>query len=182
MAVIKLKQIDGLVYNDLKTLYLIENNDELTQLFRFDSNLSFNLLRTMIKEKTLTTNLNEILEGLFNSVICTKQKYADTYKGLDEHFAKQEKTKKYPKWYGKEKVEAEIKANGGVATTQQRGMLAINDLKNTWSQLNALGIKDTLGDTRVISDESWRVLIATVGIMQTKANQIIKESKIKKVK
>lgn len=58
---------------------------------------------------------------------------------------------KLPKWYGKRKILADIKNQGEDATSLQNLMLTLNELKNTYANLNTLTIKDYFTDEENLS-------------------------------
>lgn len=83
------------------------------------------------------------------------------------------KSPKLPKFYGKNKVEADIKAQGGKATELQKAMLAMNEMRNIYSKLLRKGISDTLNGTDNISDEDARTIVAMVRTMNKKLAPIL---------
>jgi translation elongation factor EF-4 len=84
-------------------------------------------------------------------------------------------TRKLPKWYGKEKINEDIKNQGGVATNPQLAALANNDLKNIYLTMNNKCINDMLTDTRKLTDEEYRTFKSAVRTIQNVLNPILKK-------
>ena len=91
---------------------------------------------------------------------------------------KKEKTgKELPKWYGRDKIMADIEKQEGGATPVQRAMLKLNDLKNMYFNLNTRGIKDMLADAGTLSDEDCRKIVSAVTTFERQVENILKNNK-----
>jgi len=90
--------------------------------------------------------------------------------------AKATPTKELPRRYGKEKILADIQAQGGKATPLQNAMLRVNDLKNVWVNLSARGIKDMCGESeeKLLSDADCRDITSAIKIVEMKLETILK--------
>jgi hypothetical protein len=84
-------------------------------------------------------------------------------------------TKKLPKWYGKERILADIKNQGGVGTNPQLAALVNNDLKNIYLTMNNKCINDMLTDTRKLTDEEYRTFKSAVRTIQNVLTPILKK-------
>lgn len=196
-----------LEYDEMITLAIIESDIDLTTVFREVTPLSFNILRTIIKQGGLNEDTKEIMRGIFESIILTKieyihryQRYSDSGLPITEEaivpvivpveeivipteplidiIKKEKKEKEFPttpRWYGKEKIKADIEAQGGKPKPAQRAALAINDLKNMYSNLNARVIKDMLSDKQILSDEDYRTITASITMLNNKLETILKK-------
>jgi hypothetical protein len=85
--------------------------------------------------------------------------------------------KKLPRRYGRDMVVKDIQAQGGKATNVQLAALATNKLKNIYINLNTRLIKDMLSDTKILSDEDYREIRATITIVERKLESILKRKK-----
>jgi hypothetical protein len=80
-----------------------------------------------------------------------------------------------PRRYGKEKIVQDIKDQGGVATSVQRAMLKVNDLKNIYVNLSNRGIKAMIGgDETILSDTDCRTITSAITILERKLDEILK--------
>jgi len=82
------------------------------------------------------------------------------------------KNVKKSKYYGKQKVLADIEAQDGDMTEQQRLMLKVNDFKNLYSKFNRKMIAVLNGDAEM-SDEECRNAIAIITQAENKAKKIL---------
>lgn len=92
-----------------------------------------------------------------------------------EKKAKVEGIIELPRRYGKEKIMADIQAQGGKATPLQNAMLKVNLMKNTYVNLNARLIKDMFLSERILTDEDYRTINSVIMIMERKLEDIIKK-------
>ncbi len=93
---------------------------------------------------------------------------------------KKEKVKKensLPRRYGKEKVLLDISKQGGKATPLQIAMLRINDMRNTYVNLQARTIKDTFNEDKMLSDVDCREITSAIQILERKLESILKRKK-----
>jgi hypothetical protein len=88
---------------------------------------------------------------------------------------KTEKSLELPRRYGKEKILADIKEQGGKATPLQNAMLKVNDLKNIYVNLTARGIKDMVGGTKLLTDEDSRKIVSVITIAERQLVDILKK-------
>ncbi len=72
-------KIRDLEYNELITLAVIENYEDLTDIFKSDINMPFNILYRLQKEGKLNDATKEILVDIFEQVILTKNEFIDKY-------------------------------------------------------------------------------------------------------
>jgi len=183
---VELKKLSNLEYNELITLAVIESDEDLTNIFRDDVPLSFNILRSIIQKNELNPQTKELLKDIFEGIILTSKQLIEKYVNLGgksiqntiEHIIEtkieepiveeinkpKKKEKTLPKWYGKQRLEKEIAEQGGKATPTQRAMLELNELKNIYSNLLARGIKDIETGTNLLSDEDCRKITSVIKI------------------
>jgi hypothetical protein len=72
----KLKELE---YNELITLAVIENYEDLTDIFKSDIKMPFSILYKLQKEGKLNDTTKEILVDIFEKVILTKHEFIDKY-------------------------------------------------------------------------------------------------------
>ena len=72
----KLKELE---YNELITLAVIENYEDLSDIFKSDIKMPFNILYKLQKEGKLNDATKEILVDIFEKVILTKNEFIDKY-------------------------------------------------------------------------------------------------------
>jgi len=194
------EKLVDLEYDELIVLGVIESDADLTTVFREVTLLSFNILRTIAKQGGLNEETKEIMRGIFDSVILTKTEYIHMYQrycdegvpvkkdAIEEIVApivvaepvvveakKEKKEGALPVWYGKQKIEEDIKNQGGKAKPSQIAALACNDLKNLFSSLNSRLIKDMLTENQALSDEDYRTITASIKMLKNKLEPIIKK-------
>ena len=193
----QVEKITELEYNELATLGVIEQDADLTFIFMDDTNMSFNMLRTLAKEDKLSDATKENIRNIFEKIILTKPNLIDKYLRLaninqtpieveepvveakvEEPVKKVRKPKReteLPRRFGKELIEKEIEKQGGKATNAQLTALAINDLKNTYVNLNARIINDMLTDKPILTDEDYRDIRATITLLNNRLKHVLKK-------
>ncbi len=179
-------------FDVLTTLLVIEQDADLTSMFKEEIKLDFNTLRSVASQNLLTPDTVDFLNQIFEKIILCKKEYLAKYVKLAPIEVKQtavitpkpisvkvvkEKKETLPKWYGKEKILADVKKQGGKPSTLQNAMLSLNSMKNMFATLSARGIKDMLGGGNSLSDEDCRTIMATVSTMERKLEDILKKKK-----
>lgn len=161
-------------FDVFKTLHVIENDKALDSVFRDDdSQVSYSMLRTMAKQKTLKPETLETLEQIFEHLILKNPTVLRKYEKLS---SEPEKKRKVPKHYGKNRILSDIESNE-TKTELDRAMLALNDLRNVYSKLKNRGIKDKTLGTKILTRDDCRNIIATVRIVENKLADILKKKK-----
>ena len=213
------EKIRDLDYDELITLGLIEQDDDLREIFNDEINMPFSILYRLQKEGRLNDETKELISTIFQMIILTKKELIDRYLRLASddgkvinvsmsitpvevieaitHEVEEEieevvelsikdiikdkvsvkKESDIPRRYGKEKITADIKAQGGNAKPVQRAMLKVNDLKNIYVNLSARGIKDMVGGTNLLSDEDCRKIVSVITIAERQLSEILKKKK-----
>lgn len=174
------KIAQGVKFNIIKTLFVVEQDEILNDTFRKQNNVEYNLLRSIAKQGLTNSETEDLLKEMFNDIILTKKSLLDLYVNADDGGVSDTpnpKEKKLPRRYGKDKIEADIEKQGGKPTETQRAMLAVNELKNIYVNLSARGIKDMLGDTNLLSDSDCRDIVAVVTTVKKKLKNILKRKK-----
>jgi len=193
------EKITELDYNELATLGVIEQDSDLTFILMDDTNMSFNMLRTLSKENKLSDTTKENLRSIFDKIILTKPNLIDKYlrltntsevsvkveepvvEAIEEPMEPVKKTRKskkevkLPRRYGKELIEKDVQNQGGKATNAQLTALAINDLKNTYVNLNKRLINDMLTDKPILTDEDYRDIRATITLLNNRLKHVLKK-------
>lgn len=166
-----LKEVE---FDVFKVLYIIENNKVLDSVFRDgNTNICYNVLRTMTKQKSLNPETLEIVKKIFERLIINNPTILDKYEKLS---VSNKAEKKIPKHYGKQRILADIQSNEQ-KTELDRAMLALNDLRNMYSCIKNRGIKDKILGTNILSVDDCRNIIATVRIAENKLANILKKKK-----
>ncbi len=73
------EKIQELEYNELLTLGVIEQNPDLTEVFKSEINMPFHLLYKLQKEGTLNDVTKKLLVMIFEKLILTKQSFINQY-------------------------------------------------------------------------------------------------------
>lgn len=160
-------------FDVFKTLHVIENDKALDSVFRDgDTKLSYAMLRTMAKQKTLKPEILQTLEKIFERLILKNPTVLRKYEKLSN--VEESTQKKRPKHYGKQRILADIESNE-TKTELDRAMLALNDLRNVYSKLKSRGIKDKTLGTKILTRDDCRNIIATVRIVENRLADILKK-------
>lgn len=180
-------QKNELEFNIFKTLYVIEHNKDIDEIFRGTVNLSYNVLNTLAKQNGLTQEHEDIIKEVFDVIISRNEEPLNQYLSLNSDFTSSDEVKeeaeeesidkksnrKLPKHYGKKQIEKDIEANGGVKTELDRAMLALNDLRNIYTCLKNRGISDKILLTNKLTDEDCRNIVAAVRTLNNKIDYIL---------
>ena len=189
-------KIKELEYNELAALAVIEKDEDLKSIFQEDVKLSFNMLRTLSQEGTLSLETQNLIKELFDKIILTKTNLINSYAQLisaeggevkviqtieetnpivaDEPktSSKPKKEKVLPRRYGKANIMQDIVKQGGKATNAQTTALMINNLKNIYVNLNARLIREMLGEPSY-TDVDYRDIRSAITIVQNKLKPIL---------
>ena len=178
-------------FDIFKTLHVIEKDTVLSDIFMSDIDIPFNVLKSMAKQGTLNPDTIERAKKIFDEIIVTNNepllmytKYKeDAVELLDIALVKEipiktpskdnKPKRKLPKHYGKKRILQDIESSDN-KTELDRAMLALNDLRNMYTKLKNRGISDKVENTKKLSDEDCRTIVAVVRIVQNKVNEIIK--------
>lgn len=159
-------------FDIFKTLNVIENDKALDSVFRDgDTKLSYPMLRTMAKQKTLNTDILGSLKNIFERLILKNPTVLRKYEKLSTSKNDDDKQIKH---YGKQRILADIEANE-TKTELDRAMLALNDLRNVYSRIKSRGIKDKTMGTKILNRDDCRNIIATVRIVENRLSDILKK-------
>jgi hypothetical protein len=115
--------------------------------------------------------IKEVLEEIPGHVKIVEEPVKDIIK--DKVTSKKEND--IPRRYGKVKILADIKEQGGKATNPQLTALAVNDLKNMWVNLSNRLIKDMLLEDKILTDEDMREIRSAIKIVEAKLKHILKK-------
>ena len=212
------EKVADLKYDELVTLYLIETDELLKDLFVDKIKTPFNLLYKFIKDggELLNSETKDYIFELFDSVISTRKSLSERYQHLQntdyvnqvlvkkgvteiaestpapvpvieeptpvetptpivEEKLKNEKS--LPRRYGKDKILQDVKNQGSPATSLQRAMIDLNDIRNIYVKLSDRGIKDLLGGGQNFTEEDCRKISAIVKTYKQQTEAIINKKK-----
>lgn len=120
-----------------------------------------------VTAKTLVPSpVKEVKEPVAKPAPVAKATPVDKAKALAEG--------KLPRRYGKNDIMKDIAKQGGVPTLDQKTALKVNDLKNIYVRLSAMGIKNMLTDKKVLSDQDNAEIISAIVIVEQKLAKILK--------
>ena len=189
-------KIKELEYNELAALAVIEKDEDLKSIFQEDVKLSFNMLRTLSQEGTLSLETQNLIKELFDKIILTKTNLINSYAQLvsveggevkviqkveetptlvadaPKTPSKPKKEKVLPRRYGKANIMQDIAKQGGKATNAQTTALMINDLKNIYVNLSARLIREMLGEP-TYTDVDYRDIRSAITIVKNKLKPIL---------
>lgn len=200
------EKVADLKYDELTSLYLIETDELLNELFVEKVKTPFNILYKLIKDggDLLNVEIKEYIFELFDKIISTRSNLAERYqhlqqtdyanqllisKGVFENTTplienkavisveKPKKEKTIPRRYGKDKILKDIKEQGSPATPLQRAMIDLNDVRNIYVKLSDRGIKDMFAAGHNFTDEDCRKISAIVKTFKQQADLIINKKK-----
>jgi hypothetical protein len=75
----EIKKLAELEYNELITIAVIENDEDLTSIFKEDIALSFPLLKTIAQNDELNAQTKVLLKDIFEAIILTSNRYISNY-------------------------------------------------------------------------------------------------------
>ena len=195
---LNVEKISDLEFNKTLTLFLIEKDEDLREIFTDDIKLPFSILHRLVKEDRLNETTSNLLLSIFENVILTQSRYVEQYLRLSNNEGvvvkkeevlpeksnitdilkdvdKPKKENGLPRRYGKNAILLDITNQDGKPTNVQLAALAVNDLKNTYVNLSNRLIKDMLSDEQLLTDTDYRDIISTVKIVQSKLKTILKK-------
>lgn len=197
---VQIDKIEELAYDKLATLKMVEEVEDLNEIFTEDIKMPFSILYRLLSEDKLNQRTEELLFSIFDNIILTKSDLINKYKQLigmevpDEVVevieeiepVVEEKTvqeemidedgKALPRRYGKMNIIKDIEKQGGIATPAQRAMLKVNELKNMYVKLSNRGIKHMLGGNELLSDEDCRKISSAIVTFNRQMSEILKNS------
>jgi polyhydroxyalkanoate synthesis regulator phasin len=204
------EKVAELEYNELVSLYLIETDELLKEIFVDKVKTPFNLLYKFIKDggEMMSTETKEVIFELFDKIISTRENLAERYQHLqkndyinqvlekknivepkvdvekvifktESYKVKHDKPveKSVPRRYGKDKILKDIKEQGTPATSLQRAMIDLNDVRNLYVKLSDRAIKDMFGGTENFTEEDCRKITAVVKTFKQQVESIINKKK-----
>lgn len=204
------EKVAELEYNELVSLYLIETDELLKEIFVDKVKTPFNLLYKFIKDggEMMSTETKEVIFELFDKIISTRENLAERYQHLqkndyinqvlekknivepkvdvekvifktESYKVKHDKPveKSIPRRYGKDKILKDIKEQGTPATSLQRAMIDLNDVRNLYVKLSDRAIKDMFGGTENFTEEDCRKITAVVKTFKQQVESIINKKK-----
>lgn len=195
----KLKDLD---YDEIVALAVIEKDEDLNEIFTDEVKMSYNMLRTLSKEGKLSESTQDFIRQLFDKIILTKSSLINKYLLFAQADGKticviksepipeepkielvietpkpikEKKEKELPRRYGKANIVNDIVSQGGKPTNAQLTALAVNDLKNIYTNLNVRMVNDLLTSSPKLTDEDYRDIRATITIVKNKLKDILKK-------
>lgn len=204
---ITFEKVADLKFDELVSLYVIETDDMLKEIFEEKVKTPFNMLYLLIKDggDSVSAETKQVIFDIFDKLISTGVALSERYqhlqnssfvsKKLEEKclskletklevvvektvsVEKPKKEKELPRRYGKDKIQKDIKEQGTPATALQRAMIDLNDVRNLYVKLSDRGIKDLLGGGQNFTDEDCRKISAIVKTFKQQADSIINKKK-----
>ena len=195
------EKVAELKYDELISLYVIETDDMLKEIFEEKVKTPFNLLYLFIKDgdNRVSEETKVVIFEMFDKLISTRVSLSERYqhlldtgyvsKKLQEKYPttetqiieqpiivetpKPKKEKDLPRRYGKEKILKDIKEQGSPATPLQRAMIDLNDVRNLYAKLSDRSIKDLLGGGDNFTEEDCRKISSMIKTFKQQAEKII---------
>lgn len=158
-------------FNVLKTIALINRESILKNVFNATLKTNTYNYSTLVSDvigKTLSEDKLKTLKDIYENII------VKTYSQQYGEISLEEKT---PRRYGKNKIISDIIAQNGFTTELQKTMLALNDLKLMYINLNGKGVSDQFRGTTKLSDEDNRAIRAAILTFEKKVGYITKRKK-----
>jgi hypothetical protein len=87
------------------------------------------------------------------------------------------KEKSIPRRYGKDKILKDVKEQGTPATSLQRAMIDLNDIRNLYVKLSDRAIKDMFGGTENFTEEDCRKITAVIKTFKQQVESLISKKK-----
>lgn len=177
-------------FDSYKTLCVIEKDSMISEIFRDENKVEYSLLKTMATQGLINPDTEQLLKSIFEKIILERKALLQMYISVGEvpsitpsltpSFTPSltpsvKKEKALPRRYGKNKIEADIKKQGGKPTEEQLAGLRVNELKNIYVNLEARVIKTLLSDDKVLTEEDCRTIRATIDTVKKKLEEILKK-------
>lgn len=78
----EIKKLAELEYDEMITLAVIESDDILSDIFKEEIKISFNMIRTIAKDNELNKETKELLLEIFEGIILPTKRYINKYIGF----------------------------------------------------------------------------------------------------
>ena len=159
-------------YDALKVLQVIEYDKVVDDIFRDNTiTMTYPMLRTLVIKNSLSEETSARIREVYDRLILNNKSLLKKYRNIITDTLE---NPKWPKWYGKRRVLADIAANE-TTTELDRAMLALNKMKNIYSRLNARVIKDKLRDDKILTRADYREIVAITRTLELKMTSILKK-------
>jgi hypothetical protein len=157
------------LYDVAKTLHVIENDKTLDEIFRDDSvTMTYAMLQSLAAKNMLKPETSDRIREVYDRLILKNKTLLKKYNSV----VAEPSEPKLPKWYGKQRILADIAANKET-TELDRAMLALNRMKNIYSRLNARVIKDKHNEKNILTRADYREIIAITRTLENKMADIL---------
>lgn len=178
MQAVQSVQTENVEFDIFKALTVIENDKDINDIFRGDVKTPYSTLILLAKKGSMNPETINLVKELFEKIILVNQKPLKAYLKLGPTelapAADVPEKVKLPKHYGKKRILEDI-ANSEKKTELDRAMLALNSLRNIYSNLKNRCIKEKLTDEKIFTNAEYREIIATVRILENKLKPILKK-------
>jgi len=159
-------------YDVLKVLQLIEHDEVLDNIFRDDSvTMTYPMLKSLATKGMVNDDTSSRIREVYDRLVLNNKTLLKKYRSI---VTDAPQDKKLPKWYGKQRILADITSNNET-TELDRAMLALNKMKNIYSRLNARVIKDKFREQRILTRADYREIIAVTRTLENKMADILKK-------
>jgi hypothetical protein len=161
---------ENVTFDVFKTLHVIEHDKILDGIFRESTAISYNVLRTMSKTKTINHEIYQTIEEMFTHLIQNNPAKLKKYNNVKE----EDTEPSVSKYYGKQRILQDIETTGE-KTELDKAMIALNEFKNIYAKLRRRGIKDKIHGTKVLTVQDCRTITAMVRMMKNNFEPILKK-------
>jgi len=170
-----MEKTETLTFNAFKTLSVIEKDTILDTLFREETKIGYDILKKQAKKGELAPELEKTLKGIFDSIIIISSELPTLYNsiGLTTKKRAVKKEKDIPRRYGKSKIKADIKMQGGKPSVIQVTALKVQELKNLYVKLEARVNKRMFTDTSNLTDKDCRDINASIDTIIKKTKEAL---------
>jgi hypothetical protein len=172
------KKFTKMIFDDL----IVTKKDFIDKYLHFKSLLSNDAANDAVNDAVNDAANDAIIDVIMEQEQTIEEPIEAVKESKSEKKPKTEKEPKAekeskavkPRRYGRWSIEADIKNQGGKATSQQRAGLKVADLKNIYVKLEGRIINDMLTDDPKLSLEDYRLITSTIEIVETKLKEILK--------
>ena len=142
-----------------------------------NTTLEFSTIKTkrLVNKIPILKNMFGVLKETESDEVALKEIFMEIIEPKDiyrEQYDKLPLVEKTPRRYGKVLIENDILKQNGESTELQKTMLALNDLKSMYINLNGKGTSDRFKGTNKISDADGKTIRAIVRTFRKKTEHI----------
>ena len=159
-------QIKRLEFNTIKTIKLINKDSLLQKVYNNTCDkYNYNSLLSSAEANILAEDTIKTLKDIYESIVLRSEQHSDIYVKIEIKNLK-------PRRYGKVQILADIKEQGGVATSLQETMLELADLKKIQGTLSSRGVSDRFNGTEKLTEAKQRIIKAAIRDLKKKLKAV----------